>query len=155
MSDPRYVTVRQLQLLVAVANALHDVLGVALLANWERCGDDRFRFGVEEDVPGTPYVELVHIDWFGGDDWSGSLRDDDTFTVRGLRHDDGRAVYLVFQSVESSLAGRCFDVYSSLPEPTRQALDIAWRDARARRAELTIPVEWTWLLTPNDRATLP
>lgn len=149
MSDPRYVTARQLRLLVAVAAALHEVLGVELLHNWERCGDDRFRFGVEDDVPGTPYVELVHIDRVGGDDWSGQLSDDDTFTVHGLRHDDGRAVYLVFESVESSLAGRCFDVYSSLPEPTRQALDVAWRDARSRGAALTIPREWAWLLPPD------
>lgn len=150
MSDPRHVTVRQLRLLVAVAAALHEVLGLELLHNWERRGDGRFRFGGDDDVPGTPFVELVHTDRLGGDDWSGQLTDDDTFTVHGLRHDDGRAVHLVFESVESSLAGRCFDVYSSLPEPTRQALDAAWGAARGRGAASTIPREWTWLLSPDD-----
>jgi hypothetical protein len=99
-------------------------------------------------VPGTPYVHLVHMDYGGGNLWTGEALDVDDITVVDGRH-DGRAVDVRFVTTFDSAAGRLFEVHSrSLPEGLRDALEAAWHDAL--RHELPVPEPWTWLLAKDE-----
>lgn len=150
--DHGHVTLRQLRMVACFEAALREVMGITLLHNGERRSDGRFRFGDEEAVAGTPYLELTHIDRMRGDAWSGDIRDWDTLALHNVRHPDGRPLQLEVQSQDNSLAGRCDDVYSSLPDDRRDAFASAY--FRHWRAELAPSPDFFWMLSADERATL-
>lgn len=148
-----YASPRLLRLVDAWIAVLHDEVGITLLAVSERVAGRGFRFGLDEEVPASPWLDvrelppLPPMGYDAGREWGEELH------LIGGSDADGRPIDLVLHSEMLSDAGWCWSIRT-------QALDDATvtrlGERFAARHDSTAPVnpDWTWLLSPEDRASM-
>lgn len=136
---------RQLRVVAAWLATLRDDLGVSFAEVAEIMRDGSCRFGFDEDVPGSPWLELRPFGSVPATGASGAIEWMDVIALRDGRDGDGRPLQVEFESAMLTDAGWCWEVSSATADAH---LVQRCRDGFGARFSATfeVPADWRWMV---------
>jgi hypothetical protein len=146
-----YASPRLLRLVDAWIAVVHDELGITLLGASERVAGRGFRFGLVEEEPDAPWLDVRELiayapmGYEAGREWGEELH------LIGGRDTAGRPIDLVLSSEMLSDAGWCWSIRSTALDAAA-VTRLGERFAARHDPKGSVNPAWTWLLSPEDRA---